>query len=344
MYYGPVIFQVGYFNGGTDAQVVIKNRDGDYWADSTRTRTCSLTFTDYGTSRGFYVRVYSGDLNNAYMPQHYGVVNFAGITAPTAPTWASVSPNPVEVNTRYTITWGSGGAGTLGIAGYDVEVRAWSGSAWTGWLRIASAQSSKSYYEIAPKDMNVYGVVGAPNVKFQYAIRTSDGIVSTSGWTYSPEVNIAFIAPSSPTSITFSPSTSVKKDETVTVKWTQGNGGSGDIVSYRFATRYYDDSTSTWSTWINTTYINSLSKNIVPVTLYPSINNRDLVQIAVLTKNSWGFESSWLFSGYLTIKGNQLYVYINGSVYEGEVFVYSNGTPYEGEPFVYSNGLPYQST
>lgn len=340
---GPVVLQVGYWNGSTDTQVTIKARSGDNWANSTRHKSCSLTFTDYGTNKGFYVRVANGDLSNAYMPQQYGTAYYAGITPPSAPSWMSASPNPAEVNTQYLVSWGAGGAGSLPVAGYDVLVRGWNGSAWTDWLTIRNALNSTSILEPAPKNMNVYGVTGAPGIKYQYAVRTTDNVVSTSGWVYSPEITIAFISPTSPSQITFNPSKGIKKTASVSVNWTQGVGGSGTITNYGLSFRVFSKATQTWSNWTSNTNINALNYLWTPITTFPSLANGDIIQAKVLTNNNWGFSSSYVNSANLPIKGNIARISINGNWYESTSFICINGNWYEATPYVSVNGNWYES-
>ena len=339
---GPVVFQVGYWNGSTDTQVTIKNRSGDNWADSTRVRTCSLTFTDYGTSKGFYIRVTSGDLTNATMPQQYGVCSYAGITPPTAPSWLTVSPGTPEINTPFNVSWANGSAGSLPIAGYDVVIRAWNGAVWTDWVSLYAPINATSISQPAPKNINVNGVTGAPGVKFQYAVRTTDGVVTTSAWIYSPEFNISFISPSSPTQVTFDPSTGIKKTGSVTINWTQGVGGSGTITSYALSSRLFSKSTQTWSNWSNNNNVNSLNYLWTPADTYPTIDNGDMVQIRVATNNSWGFISSYVNSNNLSIKGNIVRISVSGNWYESTPFISINGNWYEATPYVSVNGNWYE--
>jgi len=339
---GPVVFQVGYWNGSTDTQVTIKERSGDNWSGGTRTRTCSLTFTDYGTSRGFYVRVNSGDLSNAYMPQNYGVCNFAGMVAPSAPAWMSTSPTSVEVNSQFLVSWATGTPGSLPITGYDVWIKAFNGSVWTDWAAWRTNINYSSFWEVAPKNINVYGVTGAPNVKFVYIVRARDG-VNVSPWTQSNEVNISFISPTSPSQVLFDPSKAIKKTQTVTINWTKGVGGSGSITSYGLSFRRFNKDTGIWSNWTTNININALKYVWSPFVTYPTLDNGDMLQSRVSTKNNWGISSSYVVSTYLNVKGNIIRIGVNTNWYEGMVYVGKNTNWYEGTAYVGKNGNWYES-
>lgn len=121
-------------------------------------------------------------------------------SSPTAPTTFS-APSSVEIDSGFNLTWGGATAGSNGIAGYDLEARAYNGSSWTGWVRIFSAKNQTSYSIAKIKDLTVNGVNYSKNgerVKFQYRIRTSDGIVAVSGWKESVTISILINSPTTP--------------------------------------------------------------------------------------------------------------------------------------------------
>lgn len=110
--------------------------------------------------------------------------SFRTYSNPTAPTTFNV-PSSQEIDTAFNITWSGAKAGSNGIAGYDLEIRAYNGSSWTNWVRLYNCVNKTSYSSGSPKSLNVNGVSYAnngENVQFQYRIRTSDGTIATSGW------------------------------------------------------------------------------------------------------------------------------------------------------------------
>ncbi len=76
-------------------------------------------------------------------------------------------------------------AGSNGIGGYDLEIRAYNGNSWTDWTRLLNCANQTSYSSKSPKSLSVSGVSYAKyeeKVQFQYRIRTSDGTVGVSDW------------------------------------------------------------------------------------------------------------------------------------------------------------------
>jgi len=91
--------------------------------------------------------------------------------------------------------------GSNGIAGYDLQGRAYNGSTWTDWTNILVCANQSSYSAGVIKDLKINGVGYSTNgsgVKFQYRIRTSDGIIATSGWKESGQIGITINSPSAP--------------------------------------------------------------------------------------------------------------------------------------------------
>ena len=127
-----------------------------------------------------------------------GVLNV--YSSPTAPT-TFTAPTSVEIDQGFNLTWSGAKAGSNGIAGYDLQARAYNGSSWTGWSTVFSCKNQTSYSIKKIKDLSVGGVSysnNGENVKFQYRIRTSDGQIATSGWKESPQIGIKINSPSTP--------------------------------------------------------------------------------------------------------------------------------------------------
>lgn len=110
--------------------------------------------------------------------------SFRTYSNPTSPTTFNV-PSSQEIDTAFNITWAGASAGSNGIAGYDLEIRAYNGSSWTDWVRLWNCVNKTSYSSGSPKSLSVNGVSYAnngENVQFQYRLRTSDGTIATSDW------------------------------------------------------------------------------------------------------------------------------------------------------------------
>ena len=125
------------------------------------------------TSRGDWLAAYWG-----------GTVTV--VSPPSAPSWFSV-PSSQEIDTGFNISWGGASGGTNGIAGYDLEIRAYNpqNGQWTGWTRLWNCVNLTSYASGSPKSLSVSGVSYSgqgENVQFQYRLRTSDGRLAVSEW------------------------------------------------------------------------------------------------------------------------------------------------------------------
>lgn len=115
-------------------------------------------------------------------------------TAPSAPSNVKV-PSPQHFNTAFKLTWTKGGAGSRPIYGYDIQARAYNGSAWSDWVGIVLPTNGNvsEWSFAAPRELNygnntVSSYLGA--TKFQFRVRTSDGIALTSGWVNSNEMTM----------------------------------------------------------------------------------------------------------------------------------------------------------
>lgn len=121
-------------------------------------------------------------------------------SSPTAPS-TFTAPSSVEIDSGFNLTWSGAKAGSNGIAGYDLEARAYDGSSWTGWVRILSAKNQSSYSVSKIKDLTVDGVNYAndgEDIKFQYRIRTTDNKIATSAWKNSGQIGIKINSPTTP--------------------------------------------------------------------------------------------------------------------------------------------------
>lgn len=121
-------------------------------------------------------------------------------SSPTAPSTFSV-PSSVEIGSNLTISWSGAKGGSNGIAGYDLQGKAYNGSVWTDWTNILVCKNQPSYSAGIIKDLKINGVGYSTNgagVKFKYRIRTSDGIIATSEWKESGEIGITINSPSAP--------------------------------------------------------------------------------------------------------------------------------------------------
>lgn len=115
--------------------------------------------------------------------------------APGAPSNVKV-PSPQHFNTGFKITWTKGSQGSRPIYGYDIQGRAYNGSSWSDWVNIVMPTNGNvaEYSMGAPRTLNygnntVSSYLGA--TKFQFRVRTSDGVALTSGWVNSNEMSMS---------------------------------------------------------------------------------------------------------------------------------------------------------
>lgn len=341
-YDGEINFNM--WHGGASASANIK-RYSDRWAANTartRTRTCSMRFTDTGNSFqiGFNMTIPSSRPAGAAfrIDNQYRNIGAPTYNPPSKPTWVSISPNPCIISGRPLITWGGASAGSLGQLYYDLEVRSYKpNNTWTDWVREANAQAGASYQEKVLNNMNISGQKPYVGVKYQYRIRSSDGSYSNSDWVYTAELKVSFTAPTPPRNYSFSTKT-LKKDGSVKVSWSGASGGSGSISSYQLDYRIYNHKTSTWTNWATVYNGTTTSYNFVIANYYKNASNGDLLQFRIRTKNSWGQWSSYTTTSSITIRGNQMWIKINGSWKEGDTYLKVNGSWKEATPYIKING------
>lgn len=343
-YNGEINFNM--WRDANNASATIKGYYDTWYATNewSRTRSCSMTFPWYGNDMvlGFNMTVPSGN-SRFSIPNTEINLDVPDYIAPGAPTWCNISPNPCSINAAPTITWGGATAGSSGRILYDVEVRSSTPTGgWTNWLRIANSQTATSYQEIVLSGMNVNNQKPFAGVKYQYRIRVWDGIQTTSGWINSPELVVGFINPSPPTSYTLSDS-SIKKDGSITITWSGASGGSGSIVRYYLDWRIYDHNTKKWTDWdrLSTTNTN-YTFNILEY--YQNATNGDQLQFRISVLNSWNVPSDYLTIPAISVRGNQMWIKINGSWVEGDTYLKVNGTWVEATPYIKVNNIWYETT
>lgn len=339
---GPVVFYGGSYAGSTQASTTIKNRSGDQWGPAgsdgaPRYRSCSFSVGTTSSNMDLYFRIDVGDLGSSHALSEQRVnVSIPSYVAPTAPTWVNISPNPCNINDKPVISWGGAQAGSSGQLSYDVQVRSSKmGGGWTDWIQIAGAQSGTSYNEIVLAYMNVYGQTPYVGVKYQYRVRCWDNVTANSDWKESPELTVSFTLPSAPT-VKWSAST-VKRNKSVNVSWSGANGGSGAITNYTLVVSLVGANQSTvisTKTYTQTT----TSKTINVLSEFPSAKNGNYLRANVYTNNSWGQRSSASSNVYTLVKGNQMWIKINGTWKEGECYIKINGAWREGLPYIKVNG------
>lgn len=338
-YDGEINFNIWY--GGNSASANIKEYS-DRWAAGTartRTRDLQLRFPQVSgaVNLGFNMTVPSGNvvfkINDTYR-----TVYAPDYTYPTAPTWANITPSPCSINAAPLITWGGAKAGSSGQLVYDVEVNSKKpDGSWAGWLRISNSQSSTSYQETVLKNMNVWGQKPYVGVQYQYRIRVWDSFVGGTDWRYTSSLNVSFGSPTPPTNYVLS-NTSIKKNGSVRISWSGASGGTGSITSYQLDYRIYNHKTSSWSSWTTIYNGTSTSYTFYIANFYKNASNRDLVQFRIRTKNSWSQWSSYKTTSSVTVRGNQMWIKINGSWKEGDTYLKVNGSWKEATPYIKVNG------
>lgn len=177
---------------------------GNVYTDATSGSISNESLSEMGTLSGgtsLQVRVGMQTSDNNWWGHTYWGGTLNVYSSPSAPTTFSSSPTSVEIDHGFSLTWSGASAGSNGIAGYDMQARAYNGSSWTGWVDIFSCQNQSSYSVSSIKNLTINGVNYATYgvvVKFQYRIRTSDGKIATSGWKNSNEISMYINSPTTP--------------------------------------------------------------------------------------------------------------------------------------------------
>lgn len=337
-----ITFYGGSYSGSTQTKVEMLSSDGRWgnghdgwyatpWFD---VNTTSSSFTLYFFIEG------SGFTQSQNIYGLSGTTDAPAFKAPTAPTWVSINPNPCNINNKPVISWGGAQAGSTGVVVYDVEVASSKSSGgWTEWARIASSQSATTYNEIVLANMNVNGQKPFVGVKYKYRIRSYDGQTSfetgLSAWKESPEITVEFTLPKAP-NVYWAAST-VKRNKSINVNWANANGGSGTITNYKLVVSLMSSnqttvlSTKTYTQSSTTKTINVLSE-------FSGAKNGNYLKAVVYTNNSWGQQSAASNSAFTLVKGNQMWIKVNGAWKEGECYIKVNGAWKEGLPYVKVNG------
>lgn len=345
IHYGPVIFYGGSYSGSTQASVVIKNRSGDQWgpagADGApRNRSCSFSIDTNNSDMDVYFRITVGDLSSAHALNEQKVsISIPVFNAPTAPTWTNINPNPCNINSAPIISWGGAQAGSSGIIVYDVEVKSTLQSGgWTEWLRLANSIQGTSYTNVVLSQMSVYGQKPYVGVKYKYRIRVWDGISQGSPWAETSELSVNFEMPTPPTTVAFAQPT-VKKNKLVRINWSGATGGSGNITSYTLELYLTTNpnSSSYLEKWTRTG--TGEGRFIEPDIMFKAPKNGEYIKAIVYTNNSWGQQSKGSVPVSIIIKGNAIWIKVNGNWKEGECWVKVNGNWKEGSPYIKVNGI-----
>lgn len=350
VYDGEINFNM--WSGSVSTSANIKGYS-DRWAKNTprtRTRTCSLRVRNLADkiSVGFNMTIPSSrPAGAAFRIADQGtVLNTASYVSPTAPTWANISPNPCNIKQAPLILWGGASAGSLGVLKYDIEVRSTkptTPTTWTNWLRIVSARDGTSFQEIVLNFMNVFGQTPFVGVQYQYRIRSTDNYYSTSDWRETPVLTVSFASPTSPTNYILT-STTVKKNGVLGISWSGATGGDGSISGYKVSSRYFNHNTNLWTNWKQLYQGNNNTYSFNIANIYPNARNGDSIQLRISTINSWGQESSYLITALIKIRGNQIWIKINGDWKEGDLFIKINGDWVEATPYIKVGGDWKEST
>ena len=350
VYDGEINFNM--WSGSVSASANIKGYS-DRWSANTartRTRTCSMRVRNLSNSLDIGFNMTIPDSRPAGAAFRIGnqsqSLPTSWYTAPTAPTWSNISPNPCNIKQAPLILWGGASAGSLGVLKYDVEVRSTKPTTpvtWTNWLRIATAQADTSYQEINLNLMNVFGQTPFVGVQYQYRIRSTDNTYSQSSWRETPVLTVSFVSPTPPTNYTLT-STTVKKDGVLGISWSGATGGDGSISSYKVSSRYFNHNTNLWTNWEQQYQGNNDNYSFNIADVYPNARNGDSIQLRISTINSWGQESSYLVTALIKIRGNQIWIKINGDWKEGDLFIKISGDWVEATPYIKVGGDWKEST
>lgn len=178
------------------------NVDNVYTSSTSGSKN-NVSLSSLGLSGGEKVKIRVGLMtsDNQWWGHGYWASEFKVYSRPTAPTTFN-TPTSAEIDTSVTISWSGASAGSNGIAGYDLQVRGYNGSSWSSWYTVLSARNVTSYTVGTPKNLTINGVnyysTYGERAKFQYRVRTSDGIISTSDWVTGNATSILINTPSVP--------------------------------------------------------------------------------------------------------------------------------------------------
>ena len=176
---------------------------GNLTTDKTSGSLTDVSLSDLGLKGGETIKIRIGMRTSNGNGKWWGHSpwggSFKAFSYPSAPTTFNV-PSSQEIDTTFNINWSGATAGSNGIAGYDLQARAYNGSTWTGWSDLWVCVNATSYPSGSPKSLNIGGVNYATygeKVQFQYRIRTSDGQIATSSWV-TKTMAITINSPSAP--------------------------------------------------------------------------------------------------------------------------------------------------
>ena len=324
-------------SGSVSNSVVMKDNGNWLWSsEPSRTRTCSITITTTSNSAPVTCEITTS--NSSYkagiMPPQKKTISLASFSAPSAPTWVNVNPNPCNINSNPIITWGGAKAGSMGVLKYDLDIRSTKpNGAWTDWERLLAATSSTSYTNPVINTMNVNNQKPFYGVKYQYRVRSWDGSYSNSSWLNSSELQVGFVAPTPPTSFMWG-APSVKKNGSFSVSWTGATGGSGTISKYNLNFLYYKKDTGAWTNAgvVYTGSVASFSSSLTD--LFPDAKNGDKITVSVSTNNSWDVWSTSNQAPDLPVRANQIWIKTASGWIEGDCYIKANNVWAEGMPYI----------
>lgn len=349
-YDGEINFNM--WSGSVTSSANIKGySDRWYYSDKARrTKICSMALTTTASSVevAFNLTVPAGNSTFA-VPTTTVTLEDTDYSAPSAPTWINITPNPCGVTSAPVITWGGASAGSLGTLLYDIEVRQTkTNGEWTNWVRWSSAQSAASYTCPTIENTTIDGTSTFAGVQYQYRVRSSDGSYETSDWITSSNLTVTFTSPTAPTSVTWNVS-KAEPGDSVTLRWSGASGGSTGITWYRVRMRVYTQSTGTWSDWRTMSYPTSTSYTVAltdSYNIFANLDSGDLIQGSVRVTNDYDQVSSEAYSsGYVTISGNNVvWIKVNDTWKEGQCYIKISDTWREGTPYIKVNDTWREAT
>ena len=99
-----------------------------------------------------------------------------------------------------------------------------------------------------------------------------------------------------------------------------------------------------WTNWEQQYQENNENYSFNIADIYPNARNGDSIQLRISTINSWGQESSYLVTALIKIRGNQIWIKINGDWKEGDLFIKISGDWVEATPYIKVGGDWKEST
>ncbi len=295
---------------------------------------------------------------------------------PTAPTSYTLSPTSVKKDGEVKISWSGANGGSGGIDSYQLQYRIYNKntSQWSPWILGYQGASTNYTFKVP----NFYGIqdgtyfikVFADN-SFVISVKGASNKDGANIIIYKNEnhdnqkFNIKYLGNGLYQILNVNSGKSLDVENggqvkgTNVLQWTYNGGYNQQWVirknvdnSYTFLSQanwlaldidggtiendrniqVWDDNNTNAQKFILSP-LSQIDENKKSV-----LNNGDLIQFRIRTKNSWGqFSNNYLTTNSVTIRGNQMWIKINGTWVEGDVYFKTNNAWTEATPYIKIN-------